>query len=130
VSQTINYDPRIIKAHATNLYMAAERLVRNAAILGGVIGILVGFVVGFGLGSLTENNDIRFFAAIFGAAGGTIGLSLFAAELAKGRAFQLKLQAQLAMCQVQIEENTRRFSPDGPIAGGRAIAALSDEEDE
>ena len=90
------YDPRIIQEFADRLYREANGLVARLLILGAVGGCLLGGAIGLA-------TDFAVFwsilgAVLFGAIGGIIG---------KERSFSLRLRAQLALCQVKIEENTR-----------------------
>ncbi len=86
-----NYDGAIIREYSSKLYArAAWNLFLFPFFLGGLGGIACGVWLGrdWGFGGL--------FAGVF------VGY-----YIASQRAFQLRLLAQSAMCQVQIEENTR-----------------------
>jgi hypothetical protein len=87
------YDFSIIQKFADRLYRQASTVIAIYTFFGIVIGFTGGYVVGdgFGLGLLG--------AILFGLLGFWLG---------RERAFQLKLQAQTALCQAKIEENTRR----------------------
>ncbi len=97
----ITYDAKIIQAFADRLYQQAARIVFTYTLLYAIVGLLVG-------GAL-----LYFTTRMEGSpmlVGGLVGALLFgAAGYAQGqaKAFALRLQAQMALCQVQIEENTR-----------------------
>ncbi len=92
----VEFDAEIIKTFATRLYIKAQQLVRTAV----VAGVFVGLMLGGAAGAAVEHGAL---GAVFGAA--VVGaLGYFAAQT---WAFNLKLQAQIALCQVQIEANTR-----------------------
>lgn len=96
MSQHVQYDANIIKTFATKLYLQAQSTVRIVTAAAAFVGLLVG-------GALGSAADIGIIAGpvcaiLAGLIGYWFGLQL---------AFKLKLQAQIALCQVQIEENTR-----------------------
>jgi hypothetical protein len=105
----IGYDAGIIRSFAQKLYDRASAIVAAYTLIALVIGGVVGEVV-FGNGAALA------LAAIFAIVGYIIGSQ---------RAFMLKLQAQIALCQVAIEENTRpmklreevrpSIAPVGPV---------------
>src|SRR5947208_1186404 len=89
----VQYDPTIIYKFAERLYSSAQQAIAIFTIIGVLIGGGAGFSLGRGFGV----------AALLGAVVvGAIGY-----VLGNQRAFQLRLQAQLALCQAKIEENTR-----------------------
>jgi ribosomal protein L40E len=88
----IKYEPQIIENFAVSLYRAAKIIL----ILFTLIGILGGGVGAYVLGG-----------EIVWAIGGAVLLGLVLFGIAWQIAFRLKLRAQLALCQVQIEENSR-----------------------
>lgn len=87
----VEYNATIIREYADKLYKQAN----TAIIVSTVFGVLIG---GFIFFILDEPVYAIFGALIFGGVGYFFGQS---------RAFQLQLQAQTALCQVKIEENTR-----------------------
>lgn len=90
----VTYDPAVIRAFAQDLYDRASTIVA----VNTVIGVIVGGIVGkFAFGNL----GVIILAGLGGAIGYFIGSQ---------KAFQLKLQAQTALCQVEIEHNTRNSS--------------------
>lgn len=96
----VTYDTNIIDEFATQLYRQADSIVASYTLLGALVGGLVGYMVGnsFGAGSPA--------AVVFALVCAAVGYGL-----AQPRAFLLRLQAQQALCQVQIEKNTRAPIP-------------------
>lgn len=90
----VTYDPSIIQQAAEGLYAQARRILALGAVVGFIGGVVVAVSMGFKLG-MGE-------VIVAGAIGALIGYSL-----AQSRAFALRLQAQVALCQAQIEVNTR-----------------------
>jgi hypothetical protein len=95
------YDPTVIQRFADRLYEEANRIVYTYAVGGFVIG-------GVGAGALGMSAGGIGAVPIAGLVGGVVLGCLFAiAGYAKGNA--MRLQAQTALCQVQIEANSRRM---------------------
>ena len=92
----IKYKPAIIQQFAEKLYEQAGIVL--------VIYTLIGVVSGAATGSLFSLYRTKTLYVLIGAAvGGLLGY-----VLGQYRAFMLRLQAQQALCQMKIEENTRR----------------------
>jgi hypothetical protein len=91
------YDSRVLHEFADRLLADADQAVVAYGAIGAFAGMVVGFVVS------SRDGDQRFWviamALIFALVAGIIG---------KRRAFTLRILAQTTLCQVQIEENTRR----------------------
>ena len=88
------YNPELIQKLADKLYSQANTTVALATLLGLIVG-------GFGGFSASQEFGV---AAIIGLVlGGVIGYLI-----GQSRAFMLRVQAQVALCQRQIEYNTRR----------------------
>lgn len=85
------YDENIIQEFAAKLYDQAQLIVFMYTVGAALIGGLGGYFVADGGGAVVG-------ALVLGAIGYGVGSS---------RAFVLKLTAQTALCQVQIERNTR-----------------------
>lgn len=103
-----HYDPEIIKQYADLLYQKAERVILGPTIALGLMGLGMGLIlraIGAGSGML----------ALFLAGGG--GFAGW--QISQAQAFQLRLQAQQALCQLQIEINTRP---------GRAVSDQAEEQ--
>ena len=94
------YDPKVIQKFAEKLYSQANSVVFThgflGAILGGVAGGVVGKFASFGLGFTL------FLAVVACLMGVAVGVS---------KSFTLRLRAQEAHYDMQIEWNTRSLSP-------------------
>ncbi|MCY1046866.1 hypothetical protein OV208_36515 [Corallococcus sp. bb12-1] len=90
---SVRYDPNIITQHAQALYNRASGII----FAWGVIGFIVGAVAA----------SAAQLQGLFILVGGLL-LALVGVMFGRGRAFSLQLQAQVAMCQVAIEANTRK----------------------
>ena len=91
------YDHSVIVAFADKLYAQAATIVATYTVLGAIVGGGIG--AGIGTQFPGRGGLIALVAAVL------IGAIAF--EMGRQRAFQLRLQAQIALCQVQIEVNTR-----------------------
>ncbi|AXS79852.1 hypothetical protein [Dechloromonas sp. HYN0024] len=101
----MQYDEGWIVAYAMALEQKAKALVSRAwmtAIIIGAIALLALISVPLGAQDAQRNSFI-FFVAL-----GTIGLGFFLANRAEAKAAMIRLQAHQALCQVQIERNTRK----------------------
>jgi hypothetical protein len=105
----MRYDSKIIIQFAQSLYDQASSVL--------ILFTIVGVVVGGGGGLLLSTEAALIGAVILGAIGYVMGQS---------RASQLKLQAQLALCQVAIEENTRNLA-EGALSVSRQVALSTGE---
>jgi hypothetical protein len=90
----VEYDPHVIRQYAAGLYSRALGEAVSWTITG-VVGGSIGLYILARLGLLP-------FGLLVFVVGCVVGYLTGSA-----RAFALKLQAQIALCQVQIEENTR-----------------------
>ena len=90
----MEYDPKVIVEFASRLYARANSVIATYTILGVLVGAGAGSALGHGAGALIG-------AVIVGSIGYSMGSE---------KAFQYKLQAQMALCQVKIEANTRGCS--------------------
>lgn len=86
------YDSKVIYEFADILYRQAARIIAVFT----AIGVLIGAVGGY---PLFGTVGLIIGAVIVGAIGYFIG---------QQKAFALKLQAQTALCQAKIEENTQK----------------------
>ena len=94
-----SYDPEVIQKFAGRLYARAA----TSAILSTAVGVLIGLVTApYILQSLPAAVALRCPEWVCATVLGVIGLGQ-----GLERGFLLKLQAQTALCQLQIERNTR-----------------------
>jgi len=97
---SVNYDETVIYAFAQRLYAKANTVVISYTLLGLGLGLSTGFIIA---GLLGENARGRIpYEALC-----TVLFGMTAFSIGRSRAFALKLQAQLALCQAKIEANTR-----------------------
>lgn len=94
----VKYDAQVIVQFAADLYSQARSIPVTYAALG--------VLAGFGAGAAAFGTAIDGGGLIGGALGALL-LGVVAFKLGQQKAFALKLQAQVALCQVQIETNTR-----------------------
>ena len=109
-----SYEPDILEQFADRLYKEAADIISQNVFGGVFVGIFLGVIIGFAVGfaeSLqkqtpgTENGvPIGIAAAVLLAVVG--GVSGY--YHGKEKAFELRLKAQQALCQLQIEKNTRK----------------------
>ena len=92
------YDPEVIRKFADRLYSRAATIEVMYTILGALVGGGIGFAANY---SLRSSQPLIYLLGLllFGVLGYAAG---------SARAFLLRLQAQTALCQVQIEQNTHR----------------------
>jgi hypothetical protein len=96
-----DYDPSVITTFADNLYAQAATVIG----LYTVVGVLVGAGAGAGVASRIPDSSGFLFALV-----GAVVVGAIAWQLGRQKAFALRLQAQVALCQAQIEVNTRGTS--------------------
>ena len=93
----VSYDASVIEKFATKLYRQAGSVVFVATVAALFVGAAAGAAIGSG--SRDSSGGLAVGGAIvFGAIGYYAG---------QARAFARRLQAQVALCQVKIERNTR-----------------------
>ena len=98
-----NYDPRVIEQFAEKLYRKASAFVAGSVVIGAALGAAFGSVPLTSLGSEWPVPSMFGFVTlliggIFGAAIGYV--------IGDTRSFGYRLQAQSALCQLQLERNT------------------------
>ena len=101
-----SYDPAVIERFASDLYRRADNIV--------ILSTVSIAAVGAALGALANGRNGAFLGAAIGA---VVGL-----YFGQQRAFSLRLQAQTALCQVQIERNTRPAT----VAPPKALVSAKD----
>lgn len=109
------YDPSIIRHFADMLYARARAIVLTYTI----VGFLLGGATGAGAAGLlfimlatfggARSNAAFVVLMVAGSAGAVCAIlgAIVGRNAGLAKAFGLKLQAQTALCQVQIEQNTR-----------------------
>ncbi len=96
----VDYDENVIVTFADRLYKDASRIIVAAAVVGLVLCAVGAWAL---FKSASPGSSLQLpFSVIAGLAGGLVGW-LIGSSLA----FWLRLAAQTALCQVQIERNTR-----------------------
>lgn len=93
----VAYDSKVIYQYAQRLYNSATSIVVWFSILGALAGGGLAWVL---TKQLAESRTIVL------AVGAIVGLGV-GYLIGNERAFSLRLQAQIALCQAQIEKNTR-----------------------
>lgn len=106
----IQYDPSIIQSFANGLYAQADELERSHAFSYGVIGCLLGGLGGYFFG-VAIIDDWGAFLALPVAVAAAAAMAKHGVEVGRRKGFGLRLRAQTALCQVQIELNGRPRQP-------------------
>lgn len=93
--------------YASRLYARADFVVYRETF----IGLLIGCVAGYSIGLLLPLTKVAHslpghVQLVVGVGGGILG-TLIGWAVGNDKAFDLRLQAQMALCQAQIEANTR-----------------------
>jgi hypothetical protein len=102
--QKVDYDPQVIERFAASLYQKSISAQRGSVACGAVLGALFGGVPLTSLGASWPIPHSFGFATLLAGAivGGIIGY-----VIGDARAFGYKLQAQAALCQVEIQRNAQ-----------------------
>ena len=96
--KSVAYDPALIKEFAQRLYRQAGMVILTSTAVGTFLGAIAG-AAGAGMAGLRGNvGTLALLGIAIGAMAGYLR--------GRDRAFTLKLEAQTALCQVQIEHNT------------------------
>jgi hypothetical protein len=98
-SDPAKYDAGIIQEFADRLYGQAASIIFTSALLGVVTGATISVIVVIAAQVRQALGTVAIVGALLG---GLIGYAR-----GRERAFRLKLEAQVALCQIQIEKNTR-----------------------
>lgn len=111
----VTYDPRIIQQFVERLYKRAKMIVITSTIgsvlVGGIIGFVAGLLIDSGSARLPRHVSLdELGAELIACFMGALVFGLIGFMAGRERAFLLRLQAQTALCQVKIEENTRSSS--------------------
>ena len=119
----VRYDPAVIQSFADSLYNKARQVIVTWTLLGVLLG---GALAGFGTSSLLGSaSDTAGMPILFGTLFGAFLVGALGYKIGVERAFHLKLKAQLALCQLMTEANTRQAGGAGrqPAPPDRARAA-------
>ena len=93
------YDSKVLYEFADRLYSRAAKIAWSYAFLGALLGLFGGGAAAAAVGSRDSVVMVGVvLAVLFGAIGYSVG---------REKGFVLRLQAQTALCQAQIEANTR-----------------------
>ena len=98
----VDYDPAIIQEYADAMYRRAKWLVFISTIMGGLTGLIVASLIAIAASFGRGGSDPSFVFLMCVAIGGFFGY-----WNGTQKAFWFKLAAQVALCQVEIEHNTR-----------------------
>lgn len=115
----VQYDPALIHQYAEILYDRARRTELWWAISGALLGIGIGAAAGY-FAAGKGGGSIREAWALVGACVGSLIIGVPARHIGRARAFRLRLEAQLVLCQVaietgivQLQQDTRRAAAVG-----------------
>jgi hypothetical protein len=97
-NESVRYDASVIQEFADRLYREAASIVIKSTIFGALVGAIVLVVLAV---VVQQRENLGTGAAIGALLGGLVGYSR-----GESRAFELRLRAQQALCQVQIERHT------------------------
>jgi len=104
--RNLRYDPSVLRETAARLDAVATTTV--------VVWTAVGVGVGAGVFSVV---GLAFDNPVLGALVGLVVGGVIGYLVGEHRVLMLRLEVQLALCHVAIEENTRVQTPDGATAG-------------
>ena len=98
----VTYDAELIHTHVERLYRRANNAVVTYTLFGVGFGLSVGYILGGFLGEVARGRMPYegLCILLFGGIAWSVG---------RDRAFALRVNAQLALCQTQIKESTRLF---------------------
>jgi hypothetical protein len=100
----VDYDPQVIEKFAESLYRKAMSAQKGSVVFGAFLGSVFGSVPLTSFGEAWPIPHTFGFATLIAGAivGGIIGF-----VIGDARSFGYKLQAQAALCQVEIQRNTQ-----------------------
>ncbi|NNB86975.1 hypothetical protein HJC10_02210 [Corallococcus exiguus] len=100
---SVQYDPNIITKHAQALYNRASGIIFAWSVIGFIAGLVM---------TTAMNTNAPGLIVVLGG----LVVAFIGAMFGRGRAFALQLQAQVALCQVATEANTRRAANSAAAA--------------
>lgn len=116
---TPTYDPSIIHKHAADLYSRASGVVFTWSIFIGALAL--GAAMFYLFPKYPPGHTARMWTIFFGIVGLIIGHNIGSA-----RAFRLRLEAQVALCQAAIEFNTRKGPHEAaPVPVDHEVSGVS-----
>lgn len=116
----MKFDPEIIETFARRLYSQASRIVIRYALLYALLGGAFSAPVYYYLpAALATNFGPVIVAAI------VVLFALVGASVGNEKAFMIRLQAQMALCYVQIERNTRAVAEHESASAGTPAHSLA-----
>jgi hypothetical protein len=125
MANAVQYDARVIGEFAARLYARARSIVISYTVLGVLLGLVAGALAG-ARALVAAGGDVggdNMVGIVIGAViGGMVGFSI-----GTEKAFLLRLQAQTALCQAQIEANTRAVAETAERATGLASPSSRSE---
>jgi hypothetical protein len=98
------YNADVLQRFADDLYAKAALITGKTAVLGGLIGALLVaplYVIDVARSSVPQQREVILVVPVL------IGV-LVGSSIGKRKSFNYKLQAQMTLCQMQIEFNSRR----------------------
>jgi hypothetical protein len=104
MTHKVDYDPQVIEKFAASLYGKAMSAQKGSVAVGVLLGAVFGGIPLTSLGASWPIPHSFGFATLLAGAivGGVIGF-----VIGDARSFGYKLQAQAALCQVEIQRNTQ-----------------------
>jgi hypothetical protein len=102
----LTYDPEVLQKFAQGLYSRARTVVIVYVLIGMIVGLPIGVPVG-AVFATAFGSQHDLISTLIGAAAGAGVVGILGGMVGQSRAFILKIQAQTALCQMAIEENTR-----------------------
>lgn len=107
------FDPSLIERYAEQLYRKADSVRVGSAVFGAGLGVVFGAVPMSPLGKYLPIPSSYGLALVLlgGLVGGFLGY-----VVGEGRAFRIRLQAQMVLFQLQIERNTHGGTVPAPAA--------------
>jgi hypothetical protein len=103
VAHRIDYDSRVIEQFAHSLYRRAAAASKVSLVVGAFLGGVFG---GIPLTSLSAHWPVPHALGYFTLIGAAVSGGYLGHLVGEARSFGYKLQAQSALCQVEIERNT------------------------
>lgn len=101
----VNFDPRVIQEFADRLYAQADSIVAQSTALADLMGAAVGYMISVISREPTQAGISAISCAVVAGIMGYLR--------GREKVFKLRLDAQLALCQIFTERNTRAAATRG-----------------